>query len=293
MIIFEDINPLCEAFDRPAPYKWDSMYNEARFTVGNVQYVAFIKDNDTARGLSLYVAFQRRDNATGQWTHSLAKGSPKDAMTVLSTILAATFDKASKVEPNEITFSAFRDADDEDANKRFRLYKRMAERYAKQMNYTVHITGNSFTLTNNNPPKIRRLHNDGIHKEDELTYVNFPACNAFTWAKIFWLDNDGDYIKLTLPHGRIHIVRKSSDVIEIEAITPKGRFDNLDSDEIWMSMLSDIKVKARGGRTFTISEKGAILDAGDMILCEQGTFYYLSSEDDFKEIWGYEIDSIE
>ncbi len=292
MIIFEHDETLIEAFDRPVPYRWDAMHNEASFTVGGTQYMATIQDRDTPRGVSIYVAFQRKDRETGNWTHTLAKGSPKDAMTVLSTILAATFEKASEIHPDEITFSAYSDEDRNDADKRFRLYKRMAERYASKMDYTVHVMGNSFTVKNNNPPKVRRLHNDGIKKDEELTYVIFPNTNAFTWAKLFWLDNDGDYIRFALPHGRVYIERKSSDVVHIEATTPRGKFNHLDSAEIWLSMLGDVTVKTRTGRTFEISEKGAILDAGDMILCEQDTLYYVESEEDFSNIWGYELEDI-
>ncbi|AGN30107.1 hypothetical protein VPFG_00105 [Vibrio phage nt-1] len=291
MIIFEHQDSLVEAFTTPAPYRWADD-NNIVFRVGSTNYQANINsyENRNTQSRNIDVSFQWQTES-GRWTFTLKKSdNPKDALTVISTILAATFEKEAKEKPDTISFSAFTDDNDRDAQKRFKLYKRIAERYAKERNYTLQVHDRSFLLTNNaKPSQMRRFPNDGVIEEDGLVYAEFPRVNAFTWAKMFWLDNAGDYIDLSLPHGRVKVTRTSEDVVTVDGRNAEGKIDNLDSSYVWLSMLGEIKVRTRTGREFTLSERGVILDAGDMILCDDKTIYYLSDEEMFADIWGYDI----
>lgn len=288
MIIFE-------AFSRPAPYRWiDSYHNETEFKIGDTKYRATYRITARDGATQMYIDFQWQQ-PDGHWSYSLKKGGdPKDAMAVFSTVLAAGEDKANQENPDFITFSSFSDEEGKDADKRFRLYKRMAERYAKSLGYTLHVDGRNFYLKNNNPTKVRRLPNDGIMVDEELTYVEIPKCNEFTWAKLFGCDAVGDFVMVRFKHGFATIKRQTQERIEIMVKADGQKYDSLDSAEIWDKLNGELFVTAswRPDEPQPMTERASVLEDGTMILSEGSTVYMVKDVKDFEMIWGYKLQSI-
>ncbi|ALP47027.1 hypothetical protein phiGrn1_0173 [Vibrio phage phi-Grn1] len=295
MIIFEGYDALFEAFDRAANYDWLTD-DEAFFEIGGTMYKAIITSKDEARGRIIDVSFMWK-RPDGQYSYELKKsGNAKDSLMVMSTVLAATFDKAKRENPDYITFSAFADHDDRDAKKRYNLYKRMAERYAKQMDYTLQTHGRMFVLKNNNPSnEIRRLPNDGIKVEDEITYVDFPRVNAFTWATLFECERPGDFELVRMTNGFATIKRVNDKTVQIKASINGNKFDNLDTVEIWESLLGTIIAKPAwgGDGEAELLEKGAILEDGKMLILDYNTLYMVEKVSDFEDVWGHSLIRVE
>ncbi|CAM0072004.1 hypothetical protein VPHK567_0091 [Vibrio phage K567] len=285
MIIFE-------AFSRPVPYKWVRP-SEIEFTVNGTKYRATYNITYRDGSSQMYIDFQWNDG--GQWSYKLKKGGdPKDAMAVFATVLAAGEEKANQEKPDFITFSAFSDEDDADAHKRFRLYKRMADRYAKQLGYTMHVDGRNFILKNNNPSTVRRIPNDGIMIDDELTYVEMPRTNEFTWATMFECTRPGDFEMVRFKNGFATIKRQTEDKVEIMVKAGGQTYDNLDSPEVWDKLNGELFVTAswRPDEPQPMSEKASLLENGWMILTETSTVYKVENVADFEAIWGYKLESI-
>lgn len=291
MIIFDEVDSLAESFTRAAKYEWldDEI---AIFTVGRTLYRAEIKtiERDT-RTINVSFVYKK---SNGQWSFELKKGeSLKEALMVMSTVLAATFERAEEVKPHYITFSAFSDQNESDYNKRLRLYTRMADKYAKLKNYTVNSNNGAFRLKNNADVPKKRLYNDGIQKSDNILYVNFPRCDDFTWATLFGAERAGEFTRLSLPNGRATIKRVNEDKVEIDVVVKGSKTNNLDGVATWMDLLGDITVRTKTGKVMTITDKGAILEGDDVVFCDGSSFYYVESVEDFEELWDYELISID
>ncbi|AUR85818.1 hypothetical protein NVP1081O_083 [Vibrio phage 1.081.O._10N.286.52.C2] len=291
MIVFEPFQ-LDESLDRAAPYKWGGG-SAARFEVNGTKYQVEFSQRDgitydeVGRDLTtLDVAFRWLDPEMERYSYALKKDStPRESMTVLATVLAATFEKADKTKPDLITFSAFSDTDGRDAKKRFDLYNRMAIKYGKQKGYTVHTRGRNFILVNDKPvaKAQRRLANDGVLHDEELTYVEFSQCNAYTWAKIFDV-KEGKVARINLPHGWF-IIDRTSDEIDIMVGGSGGSHQTLDNSSIWRDMMVPTNVQ-NGTREFEIEEYHAVLADGRVLMCGFTTFYILPHMESVKEIWG-------
>lgn len=284
MIIFEGNDSLVEAFSRPVKYDWlnnDDIY----FEVGGVSYRADLRTKTDSQGQNMDISFQYRDTS-GQWTHRLKKGSDtKDALAVLATVLAAAEEKIRKTKPDVVTFSAFTDDDDKDARKRFNLYRRMAERYAKKLDYTMNVIDRLFILKNNNPVEVRRLPNDGIQEDDGLFYVEFPKCNMFTWATLFDVKNPGEVEMTSLPNGFAMVKLVNDKTFRIK--TSFG--DTLDMPEVWEKLLGTIWTETPwgGDGKSKMYERGALLDDGRMLILDGRTLFIVKNTDEFNEIWGH------
>ncbi len=286
MIIFE-------AFDRPANYRWVTP-SEIEFKVGNTEYRATYKET-VRQGLSqIYIDFQWKA-PDGMWSYKLKKGgNPRESMQVFSTVLVAGEEKIAKESPDFVTFSSFIDEDAADANKRFRIYEKMASRYASKIGYTLHVQGNHFYLKNNNPVQVKRLPNDGIKREDELTYVEIPRCNSFTWATLFECTNVGDFDLIQFKNGFATINYKTNTTVEIKVKAGGRTWDNLDTAEVWNALNGDLFVQnSWGDEPMPMSEKASLLDNGWMILSEGDTVFMVKSVEDFESVWGYKLDSIQ
>ncbi|CAM0043540.1 hypothetical protein VPHF86_0087 [Vibrio phage F86] len=282
MIIFEE-TLLPEAFTRPAKYDWITD-DEIFFEVGDTQYRAVLRTSTDSMGLGMDLSFQYRDES-GQWSYKLKKGGDgKDAMTVLATILTASEERVKLMQPDVITFSAFSDEDDADARKRFKLYKRMAERYAKKVDYTLIVNHRSFILRNNNPNIVRRLPNDGIKRDEELQYVVFPKSNQFTWATLFGAERDGDFVMPRFTNGFAMIKRVNNDLVEIQVSNKKS----LDQSDTWKEILGSLYVTASyKPEPFEMLERASMLEDGRMIILDGTTLFIVENVNDFENIWGY------
>lgn len=282
MIIFEE-TLLPEAFTRPAKYDWITD-DEIFFEVGGTQYRAVLRTSTDSMGLSMDLSFQYRDES-GQWSYKLKKGGDgKDAMTVLATILTASEERVKLMQPDVITFSAFSDEDDADARKRFKLYKRMAERYAKKIDYTLIVNHRSFILRNNNPNIVRRLPNDGIKRDEELKYVEFPKTNQFTWATLFGADREGDFVMPRFKNGFAMIKRVNNDLVEIQVSNKKS----LEQSDTWKEILGSLYVVASyKPEPFEMLERASLLEDGRMVVLDGTTLFIVDSINDFENIWGY------
>lgn len=133
---------LNEAFDRPAQITKRDMQG-SHFTLGDTQYLIEIYPT-SAHGnqKALDVSFRSKKAGEHRYSYGLTGGDPKDAMTVFATVISE-IKREVELHPEiaKVKFSAFEDSNRDDAAKRARLYKRMAEKFAKQLGYKLNVYG--------------------------------------------------------------------------------------------------------------------------------------------------------
>ncbi|AGN30166.1 hypothetical protein VPFG_00164 [Vibrio phage nt-1] len=136
-------NELNEAFDRPAQIT-NRRGNQSYFMIGQNEYMIGLYYDDSERKLS--VDFMMRPAGESSYYYTLAKGDTKDALTVFATVISEIKRKMKTDIVNIIEFSAFADSDSSDARKRERLYKRMAERFSKEIGFKLSASSGDFVL---------------------------------------------------------------------------------------------------------------------------------------------------
>ncbi|QHJ74299.1 hypothetical protein VH12019_00380 [Vibrio phage VH1_2019] len=196
-------NELTEAFDRPAPIT-ARRGNQSFFMIGDTEYMVGLYYDDSKKSLGVDFMHKPGDSAT--YYYSLAKGNSKDAMTVFATVIAE-IKRLMKDNPvNKISFSAFQDSDSSDAKKRFRLYKRMAERFSKELGFRMTTYGDSFTMTRINPVAVNVEEPTGYDTAWGTEMLDLYEVNDAAIAKV--TEGDGEWRlnnwnKLIVRNGKV------------------------------------------------------------------------------------------
>ncbi|AUR85863.1 hypothetical protein NVP1081O_128 [Vibrio phage 1.081.O._10N.286.52.C2] len=240
---------LDEAMDRAAHFVWDQSSNRwwlANFRVSGVEYhtVVIRSEYQHASGYqyeNAEVSFQVRD-ATGTWSHKLVKGNSADAMTVLATVLASTFDYIDTNKPERVEYTAYQDADPADAKKRLRLYETMTRRGIKGTDYEYTRNGNKFVVVRKGfaqrvadavgssiePVGMRTTGRSGIS-------INIAQANAAAFATAF--DALDSKKSGRLAQGRAAVGAGSYGQLQAELLTPRGERVPMTDEFSWKQVL--------------------------------------------------------
>ncbi|AGB06792.1 hypothetical protein [Vibrio phage VH7D] len=133
-------NELTEAFNRAAPIT-ARRGNQSYFEIDGAEYMIGLYYEEDRKALG--VDFMHKPAGAMSYNYSLAKGDSKDAMTVFATVISEIKHVMQNNIVNRITFAAFNDTNRSDSRKRTRLYKRMAERFAKDLGFKLRVSNES------------------------------------------------------------------------------------------------------------------------------------------------------
>lgn len=140
---FNEYESLDEAFDRAS--KIDKRVGaRSWFKVNGAQYMAQYMINSRQEMSISFSYFDEEDGHSFALTH----GDPREAMQVLATVITeAKYRLEKNPQVQHITFEAYRDSSDQDYNKRVNLYRKMAERFAKELGWELSQVRGDFTLS--------------------------------------------------------------------------------------------------------------------------------------------------
>ncbi len=194
-------NELTEAFDRPAPIT-NRRGNQSYFMIGQTEYMIGLYFDDSNNSLS--VDFMIKPPGASSYFYNLAKGDPKDAMTVFATVISEIKREMQIRTIDRIKFSAFQDSNSSDARKRTRLYKRMAERFSKEIGFKMKMYGDSFVLDRDQTVESPTGYDTAWGTEMlDLYEVNDAAIVKATEGNGDWLLNN--FHRLKIVNGKVNL----------------------------------------------------------------------------------------
>ncbi len=193
---------LDEAFDTPVKINQRNQ-RSSHFRIDGVEYKIDYYDNYEG---TLDVSFMARDVGEAAYKYTLRHSDTKTALKVFSTVITETQHRIdnAEVEYTKIKFSAFEDADKNEATKRARLYKRMAERFASKGGWKLQVYGgDSFVLTRTvKLPEPTGYSKSFGHENLDLYNINDSAVvKAIGVTDGLWPLADGQ--RLRLQHGKV------------------------------------------------------------------------------------------
>ncbi|QBX05974.1 hypothetical protein Va3_020 [Vibrio phage Va3] len=196
-------NELTEAFNRAATIT-ARRGNQSYFEIDGAEYMIGLYYDESKKDLG--VDFMHKAAGATTFDYNLAKGDPKKAMMVFATVIAEIKRFMNDNAVNRIKFSAFDDADESDADKRFELYKRMALRFSKELGFRLTIYGDSFVMTRIKPIAVNTDEPTGYDTAWgteilDLREVNDAAIVKVTEGDGSWLLND--FNRLTVKDGKV------------------------------------------------------------------------------------------
>lgn len=140
---------LMNEFMKVLPYKKGSPFGKETFTfdVSEKTYVAGADDTHYKGmvGLDVYFGIMKKDKdefgSSYYYIDYDINVNDVDATDIVTTVLDITFNVANDIMPEEffVSFNPTKDDDKQEGSetKRFKLYKRIAERLSKKYNYTI------------------------------------------------------------------------------------------------------------------------------------------------------------
>ncbi|URQ03697.1 hypothetical protein PVA23_320 [Vibrio phage PVA23] len=218
---FSEYQRLNESLDRPAKYKLVRELpnlNVYAFQVDGVYYEidiqkGIIREPNGMKSMKAEVSFKALDGSG----YNLTKKDDKTARIVLSTVVDAIFSFVRDNSPAQITYSAFNDADQRDADKRLRLYKIMTKAKLREFpEYDFRNVGREFIVYDVGYQQrvdefSRRARRPvGFEEHGDHVEVNLSHANAYAFVRAFEVE-DGSMISGVLGQGRA--VVKAADEI--------------------------------------------------------------------------------